>query len=257
MRRPLEIATCATAAAVIGAAMSATAAPSWLVVCAFGFMLVLAENFDVKVHGGAVAVTPGFMIIMASIAVLGDKPSTVAGASLLAACGGLHFPHFKSKYIGIVAFNCGQYALAGAAAAMVYTAVTAPGGVMQFVAAMLATAAFGAVNVSLIVPYVADRHDERIAVVWADMYPALPNYLAWGMLGLLVGLVCAELGALAIILLAVPWASAGGRSAPSDGCASHRTPRSDCSSASSRPRTRTPPATRNGPPRSRSPSPRR
>jgi hypothetical protein len=204
MRRPLEIATCATAAAVIAAAMCATAAPSWLVVCAFGFMLVLAENFDVKVHGGSVSVTPGFMIIMASIAVLGDKPSTVAGAALVAACAGLHFPHIRSKDIGIVAFNCGQYALAGAAAAMAYTAFNAPAGVEQLLAATLATAAFGVVNVSLIVPYVADRHDERIAVVWADMYPALPNYLAWGLLGLLVGLVCAELGALAIVLLAIP-----------------------------------------------------
>jgi hypothetical protein len=204
MRRSLEILASVSAVAVVGVSALATHAPSWIVVTAFGFMLVLAENFDVKVHDGAVSVTPGFMIIMASIAVLGDRPSTVVGAALVAACAGLHFPHIRAKDLGIVAFNCGQYALSAAAAALVYTAFDAPGGVLQVVAATAATAAFGLVNVSLIVPYVSARHEERIAVVWADMYPALPNYLAWGLLGLLVGLVCAELGALAIILLAIP-----------------------------------------------------
>ena len=59
---------------------------------------------------------------------------------------------------------------------------------------------------SLVLPYVAAMQGERRAVVWADMYPALPNYLSWGLLGLLVGLVCHELGALAILLLVVPMA---------------------------------------------------
>jgi len=47
---------------------------------------------------------------------------------------------------------------------------------------------------------------ERRSAVWADMYPTLPNYVAWGLLGLLVGLVCAELGALAILLVTIPMA---------------------------------------------------
>jgi HD-GYP domain-containing protein (c-di-GMP phosphodiesterase class II) len=38
------------------------------------------------------------------------------------------------------------------------------------------------------------------------MRPAIPNYLAFGLLGLVIGLICAELGPLAVALLAVPMA---------------------------------------------------
>lgn len=204
MRRSLEILTAIAAIVVVGVAAISTSLPSVVVVVAFGFMLVLAENFDVLIHGSSVSITPGVMIVMASIAVLGDRPSTIVGAAVVGACAGLYFPHIKSKDFGIVAFNCGQYALSAAAAAIVYTSFTTPGGFVQVVAAAAAACAFALVNVSFVLPYVSMRSNERIAVLWADMYPALPNYLAWGLLGLIVGLVCAQLGALAIVLLAIP-----------------------------------------------------
>ena len=207
MRRALEIFTGGAALVAIAVFALIGGAPSWLVVLVFGAVVVLAENFDTLIHrsglGGA-SLTPGSMITMASIAVLGDDPSTIVGAALIGGCAGLYVPHLKQRDWGIVAFNCGQFALASSAAALVFTALTTTGGLMQVAAAMAAAAAYGLVNVSFVLPYVAQKHGERVGSVWADMYPALPNYLAWGLLGLVVGLVCDELGALAIVLLAVP-----------------------------------------------------
>ncbi|HVM54171.1 MAG TPA: HD domain-containing phosphohydrolase [Acidimicrobiales bacterium] len=208
MRRSLEIFTAITALAVVGAAALTSEPPRLIVVLTFGAMIVLAENVSVLVHragaAGGTSLTPGFMLTMAAIAVFGDDPSTVVGAALVGAFEGLYIPHLRQRDIGIVAFNCGQFALSSAAAALVFTSISATGGWEQVAAATAAAVAYGVVNVSFVLPYVALKHGERASAVWADMFPALPNYIAWGLLGLLVGLVCAELGPLAIVLLVIP-----------------------------------------------------
>jgi HD superfamily phosphodiesterase len=207
MQRTLEILTALTAAVVVTAVGLTSGAPSWLVVVAFGLMVAIAENLAVLIHrvgAGGASLTPGFMLTMAAIAVLGDRPSTVFGAALVGACAGIYLPHLRRRELGIMFWNCGQFALSACAAAAAWTALTNGGGWSLVLAATVAAVAYGVVNVSLMVPYASERHGESPSVVWADMYPALPNYLSWGLLGLLVGLVCAELGALAIVLLAVP-----------------------------------------------------
>jgi hypothetical protein len=206
-RRALEIFTGVSGAAVVGALAASSGAPSWVVVISFGTFVMLAENFDVLIHrsgmGGA-SLTPGFMLTMASIAVLGDDRATVLSAALVGAWEGLYLPQIRQRDFGAIAFNCGQFSLSSCAAAIVFTTLSTSGGWAQVVAALAAAVAYGVVNVSFVLPFVAWKHNERFADIWADMYKALPNYLSWGLLGLLVGLVCAELGALAIVLLAVP-----------------------------------------------------
>lgn len=207
MRRRLEIFTATTAGAVALVAALDGGSPSWLVVAAFGAMVVIAENFDVLIHragAGGTSLTPGFMLTMAAIAVLGDEPSTILGAALVGACEGLYLPQVRRREIGSVSFNCGQFALSSAAAALAFTAFDADGGWNLVGSALVAAIAYGIVNVSFVLPHVAMKHGEKARVIWADMRPALPNYLSWGLLGLLVGLVCAELGPLAIVLLAIP-----------------------------------------------------
>ena len=207
MRRALEIFTGVTAFAVVTAVALANGAPNWLVVVAFGAVVMLAENFDVLIHRaglGGTSLTSGYMLTMASIAVLGDARTTVLSAALVGAWEGLYLPHIKQRDIGAVVFNCGQFALSSCAAALVFTTFITPGGWSEVFAVAGAAIAYGIVNVSFVLPFVAWKHGERFGVVWADMYRALPNYLAWGLLGLVVGLVCAELGVLTIVLLAVP-----------------------------------------------------
>ena len=204
MRRALEIASPALAVTTIALAAFVTRDVDLVVVLAFGSLVVLAENTVVFVHTSA-SVSPTFMIVMASIATL-EGDGALVGASLVGACGGLYFPHVKQHRWGILAFNCGQYALASLGAAVAYLAFGEVSGAMHVVAAVAAAVGFGAVNISFVLPHVALKLGERIEVVWADMYPTIPNYISWGLLGLLVGLVCKELGPLAIVLLIVPMA---------------------------------------------------
>ena len=203
MRRSLEIFTATAAAIAVGVTALVAEAPNWIVVVAFASMVVLAENLFVLIHQST-SLTPGFMLTMASIAVLGDEPSTLIGAAIVGGGAALYIPHLRERNVGVVAFNWGQFALSSFSAALVFTALPTTGGLVQVGAAGLSAIAYGAVNVSLVLPYIAMKHDERMDVVWADMRPQLPNYLAWGLLGLLVGLVCQELGPLAIVLLALP-----------------------------------------------------
>lgn len=203
MRRTLEIATPTGAASIVVAVAATSDAPGWAAVLAFAAMVVLAENFDVAIHRGA-SLSPGFMITMASIAVLDRGPGMLIGAALVGAGGGLYWPHIRARRFGIIAFNCGQYGLATIAAAAAYAAFPTQPQLLALVAVLAATAAFTVVNVALVVPYVARTQHEPMARLWPDYRRALPNYLAWGLLGLMIGLVCAELGALAIVLLAVP-----------------------------------------------------
>jgi hypothetical protein len=204
MRRALEIGTMVLAMAAVAIGAFVTKDVDLVVVLAFGALVVLAENTSVLVHPGA-NVSPTFMIVMASIATL-DGDGALVGAPLVGACGGVILPHVRDRRWGILAFNCGQYVLASLGAAVAYLAFGEVSGAMHVVAAIAAAIGFGAVNVGLVLPHVALKSGERAEVIWADMYPAIPNYIAWGLLGLLVGLVCQELGAMAILLLTVPMA---------------------------------------------------
>jgi hypothetical protein len=206
-RRQLEIFTATTATVVVALVAALGGSPSWLVVLAFGAIVVVAENLHVLIHdagAGGASLTPGFMLTMAAVAVLGDDTSTILGAALVGACEGLYLPQIRKRDFGSVAFNCGQFALSAVAAATTYTLVVTGGGWGQVAAAVAGAVAYGIVNVSFVLPHVAMKYGESPSAVWASMRPALPNYLSWGLLGLLVGLVCAELGALAIVLLAIP-----------------------------------------------------
>ncbi|MCU1379789.1 MAG: hypothetical protein JWN29_2772 [Acidimicrobiales bacterium] len=199
MRGTLEIATAAAGLVALTIILFVNGAPDWTIVAAFGGLVLLGENTAVLVHSGT-AVSPGFMLIMGAIAV--SSPLTaVATAALVGACNGLYIPNLLARRFANIAFNVGQCLLAAVTAALAYSFV-APH--HRLLAALVAACANGAVNVGLVLPHVALKQDEPARAVWHDMKPALPNYLAFGLLGLLVGLVCGELGPLSILLLAVP-----------------------------------------------------
>lgn len=203
-RHRLEILVGLAAVAAFAAALLVDGSPSWLIVAGFSAFVVLAENTGVFVHAGT-SVSPSFMSVMASIAVLSQRgdDGLVVGAAVVGACGGLYFEHLREHRYGILLFNCGQYLLAAAAAAVLFKLTATQG---DIIGAAAAAAAYAVVNVGLVIPYVAATQGERSRVIWADMRPAIPNYLAFGLLGLLVGFICAEVGALFIVLLAIPMA---------------------------------------------------
>jgi hypothetical protein len=199
MRRTIETATAVMAMLAMTAIVVTLGGPSWLIVVAFGSLVLLGENTAVLVHSGT-AISPGFMLVMAAVA-LAPPDEAVATAALVGVCNGLYLPNVKARRFGVIAFNCGQFLLASAAGAAAYLAV-APAG--RPAGAIAAAVAYGTVNTGLVLPHVALKQGERPAAVWHDMRPAMPNYLSFGLLGLLLGLVAGALGPLSALLLAVP-----------------------------------------------------
>jgi hypothetical protein len=172
-----------------------------MIVLAFGAACVLAENTAVLMHDGA-SISPGFMLVMAAIAVA-HPHHAVASAALVGGCNGLYVPSLRARRFGNVGFNCGQHLMAAAAAASLYVLLQ---DASRPVATLAAAVAYGTVNTGIVLPCVALTQGEPFGEVWRDMRGALPNYLSFGLLGLVIGLVCKALGPVSILLLAVPMA---------------------------------------------------
>src|SRR5947199_7719621 len=81
-------------------------------------------------------------------------------------------------------------------------------GVGTVVAVVAAGLAYAVVNVGLVLPGTVLDTGESAAEVWADIAPALPNYIAFGILGTLIGQLYDQLGPLALVLLIAPVAIA-------------------------------------------------
>src|SRR5438477_523829 len=72
------------------------------------------------------------------------------------------------------------------------------------VAAVAAVAAYAAINVVPVILQVTLNYRERPAEVWAGVRPIMPNYLVFGLLGLVVGFIYRSLGPMTLPLLVVP-----------------------------------------------------
>jgi hypothetical protein len=167
-------------------------------------MLLLAENAAVLLPTNT-SVSPSVMVVMAAIAALDRSSSAglVVGAVGMGFLGGLPIAELRRRHFVSTAYNCAQYGLATGAAAAVYTAFPSSGAA-TLLGGTLGTAAFAAVNVALVLPYMSLKHGRRASEVWADMRPALPNFVAFGLLGVLVGNLSAALGVLVLPLLLIP-----------------------------------------------------
>jgi hypothetical protein len=202
--RLVELGTAAAGTAAIAvAAALADSSPQFTVIAVFIVLIVAAENTTVNLPSSA-GVSPSFMVVMASIAFLADGEAALFSVTLIGFFGGLNLRFLRSRRFRTVAFNCGQFALAAAAAAAAFTLIPSDSGAWNLLAVVAATLAYGVVNIALVLPELSLSLDERPAVVWAGMRPAVPNYLAFGLLGLLMGQLSHALGPAGIVLLAAP-----------------------------------------------------
>jgi len=165
---------------------------------------VLAENFAADLP--TTKVSPSFMVVMASIAAF--HHGTVFGAAVVGACGGLVFANFSERRFGVVIYNCSQYSLAAVAAAASYRAVEAMPNVAIGVPVAVAAVAFAVVNTGLVFAFTVLLRGAEPDDVLGDIFPALPNYFAFGVLGTLVGLLYDQLGPPVPVLLGAPLAIA-------------------------------------------------
>jgi len=162
-----------------------------LIVWAKHGAVLLPSNIDLS---------PSFMVVMAAIAAFDDR-GLVFGAAMVGRWSGLTMATFRERRYAALVANCSQYLLSATAAAEAYR-VSA--GLPTLVRVLFTGLAFGTVNVGLVLPFIVILSGAETRRVWADMRPALPNYLAFGLLGTFVGQLYATLGPLAVLLLLVP-----------------------------------------------------
>lgn len=189
----------AVVAAVAGVASLGADGPRLDIVVVFGVLFVGAENTFVLLPSKT-SVSPSLMVVMATITAL-DGQGTVLGAAAVGVCGGIVFALFRQRRFRVVAINCAQYLVAAAGAALAYEALR-PSALALAIAA--AGAVFAVLNAGLILLAIVVDYRRRPADVWSDMWPALPNYLAFGLLGILIGEFYSSMGALALVLLLTP-----------------------------------------------------
>ena len=201
---PFEMACVAVAAALLAFLIaSGSRLPGIESLVLFAVTLVLAANAAVLMPS-MTGVSPCFMFVLASIAAFGSH-GAVLGAALVGVGGGVTLRPFKNGRYTAALFDCAQYLLASAAAAAVFVGLNGSGDALGFAGAV---AAFAVVNTTLVVAQISLNLRERPATVLADVRTILPNYLAFGALGVLVGELYLSLGAITLPLLIIPAAVA-------------------------------------------------
>lgn len=202
--RRLELLTAVAALLAAGMSWWVGGGPSWLVVFGFGTVVVLAENTPTFVHL-RLSASASIMVALASVAILqAEGGSNVPlSAAFIAAFGGIYKTHIVQRRFGLICFNAGQLALAAMTGTVSFEVLTKLG-TGDAPAALVGATVCVAVNAGLVVPEIAKVNGERARVVWSDMRPAVPNAVALTALGLLLGMLCARLGPVAVALLVVP-----------------------------------------------------
>jgi hypothetical protein len=167
----------------------------------FLVVLIAAENSTLMWLPSEIGVDTSFMVIMAGIAAFGAH-GAVLGAAILGIAAGLTLSTIQKGRYTVLLYNCSQYLFASAAAALVYRALgeQAP----QPLAFVGAVGAFAVVNCALVVPVTVLDFKCSARSVWSDMRPVLPNYVAFGLLGVLVGSLYRSLGPVTFPLLVIP-----------------------------------------------------
>src|SRR5207248_4995224 len=175
--------------------------PEILRLALFLSILLVAENSTLVWLPSTVGVDSSFLIIMAAIAAFGSH-GALFGAAFMGLGAGITFSMIRrGRYTGVL-FNSAQYLLASAGAAVVY--VWIGGGSSDPLAFVAAITVFAVVQYVLVIPQIVLNLQCPLREVWADVRPVLPNYFAFGLLGVLVGSLYRSLGWVTLPLVIVP-----------------------------------------------------
>ena len=173
--------------------------PAMSALALFGLLGLWAENGGIPLPS-KITVSPSLMVVMAAIAAM-DEGGLFIGVAVVGAANGMTLYLARNRKWGQLAANSSQYLLSAVVAALAYEASKPLG---PFVQVVVSCVAFAAVNVGLILPAAVACYREPARVIWADMHPALPGYLAFGVLGALVGQFYDSIGPVAVVLLLTP-----------------------------------------------------
>jgi len=168
----------------------------WLSVLFLGALAVISESLGGDLRGGNSRTTYGIIPLTAAILAL-----NTLSAVLVALCAGVSLRDVrKRRSPWAMAFNGLQYALAVSAASFVYHALGGTtrsfelGKTLRSIPfLLLAMAAFWAVNAALVSLAVHWEHGVRpLYFLRGEALPMLPHQLAYGLLGMALGVIYAQ-----------------------------------------------------------------
>lgn len=197
----------ALAAAAISIAVALAARgplPTIGPVLILGALFALAENQVVDLPNGAGA-SASFMLGMTAIVVFSDQ-GALLGPLLVGMCGGFYWPHIKVGEWRKPIFNSANFGLATLASAIVFNAL-APQGVHSpgelLLLAVPATFTFAVVNLALLTVSLKLWTDEWPAT-WRSFGAALLEMYPFALMGVFLGALYLDYGAVVVPLLVVP-----------------------------------------------------
>ena len=168
----------------------------------FAALIVVAENSAVMLPSSA-SISPSLLIIFAAVATF-EPGSAALSAVVVGAAAGIVLETIRARRWSALVLNTSQYVLASVAAAALFHAPGTSDGLTRLVVATAAVGAFTVIQCGLVVPGVALLHRTSVRDVWTDVAPALPNFMAFGLVGVVVGLTLDSVGVVAIALLIMP-----------------------------------------------------
>lgn len=195
----------AAAAITIAVALAARAPmPAIAPVLILGALFALAENQVVQLPNGAGA-SASFMLGMTAIVVFSDQ-GALLGPLLVGMCGGFYWPHIKTGEWRKPIFNGANLGLATLASALVYDAlasqgVHAPGKLLLL--AVPTTFTFAVVNLALLTVSLRLWTD-RWPATWRSFGGALLEMYPFALMGVFLGALYLDYGAVVVPLLVVP-----------------------------------------------------
>lgn len=197
-----------TAAGLIAAAIGESGAPALLTVGVYAALVFAAANSTVVV-GRTMSVDPGVMILMASIASF-DEHSLVAGAALVGIAHGIEIDYIRRggrSAVVTAAFNSFMVSIASASAAAIY-GLGRDLSLPTVVTAAIAVTVWAGINGVVLLLAMKLRDGTPLRNGWARFAVVLPNFVAFGALGIFVGELYVSLGVTALMLLLAPAAIA-------------------------------------------------
>ncbi len=172
----------------------------------FAALFALAEN-QVAVLPNRASASASFMLAMAAVvAFQGQGP--LLGALIVGLAGGLYWPHLRSGDWRKILFNCSNFALSSCAAAAAFTPIVGGSGerasTVLLLASVPAALAFSLVNLLLLGAVVSISTDTKYVEVLRELRPRFVQILPFALLGVFMGRLYIDYGAVIIPLFVVP-----------------------------------------------------
>ncbi|MBJ7382191.1 MAG: HD domain-containing protein [Acidimicrobiia bacterium] len=172
----------------------------------FAALFALAEN-QVAVLPNRASASASFMLAMAAIvAFQGQGP--LLGALIVGLAGGLYWPHLRSGDWRKILFNSSNFALSSCAAAAAFTPIVHGSGerasTVLLLASVPAALAFSLVNLLLLGAVVSISTETSYSAVLRELRPRIVQILPFALLGVFMGRLYLDYGAVIIPLFVVP-----------------------------------------------------